>query len=433
MNPRLASVYVLQQILQQGRNLPDALSQFQTKLESPKDRALSQALCYGVCRYYFQLEFILQSLLQKPLKEKDTDIRCLLLTGLYQIIHMRIPDHAAVSETVKLVLKLKKNWARGMVNAVLRNYLRQADSLQSAIAENDSARTAHPPWLLNLLKQYWPQDWQSIVEANNQAAPMTLRINQQKTKRADYLQALSSADIRASSGQYVDTAIQLEQAVDVEQLPQFFSGEVSVQDEAAQLAAKLLAPRANETILDACAAPGGKTAHILELQPQLKQLDALEIDPKRLQPVQETLQRLGLKAQLLQGDATNPAQWQSQGTSYDRILLDAPCSATGVIRRHPDIKLLRRPDDIAKLVKTQQQILHALWPLLNSGGMLLYATCSVLPLENHEQIRAFLEAQPDAQLQTLEVEWGHNTGAGQQILPGEGGMDGFFYACIVKA
>ncbi|MCW9024216.1 MAG: 16S rRNA (cytosine(967)-C(5))-methyltransferase RsmB [Gammaproteobacteria bacterium] len=433
MNPRLASVHALQQILQQGRNLPDALASVQKKQENPKDRALTQAICYGVCRYYFTLDFILQALLQKPLKEKDTDVHCLLLCGLYQIIYMRVPDHAAVSETVKLVMKLKKNWARGMVNAVLRNYLRQAESLQTQITENKDIQSAHPVWLLVLLKQYWPDQWPAITEANNQPAPMTLRVNLQRSSRDDYLQSLAKADIPAISAQYAESAIRLTQAVDVERLPGFYQGQVSVQDEAAQLAANLLNPQADETILDACAAPGGKTAHILEYQPQLGRVDALEIDGKRLERVQENLQRLGLTAQLVQGDAAEPTQWHTDKLLYDRILLDAPCSATGVIRRHPDIKLLRRADDIPELVKTQQQILNALWPLLRSGGMLLYATCSILAAENNEQVQAFITTHEDARLQPLEVDWGHDTGAGHQILPGEGEMDGFFYACIIKA
>ena len=414
MNPRLTSVYALKQVLQQGHNLPDALKNVYNDKTSPQDNALIQALCYGVVRYYFTLDAILQKLLQKPLKEKDTDVHCLLLSGLYQIIYMRIPDHAAVSETVNLTRNLKKNWAKGMVNAVLRNYLRQSDQLQQHIQEQESSRYSHPQWLLDLFKADWPDHWQSITENNNQLAPMTLRVNQQQCSRDDYLQKLAQADQDATACQYSADGILLDSPVIVEKLPGFKQGMVSVQDEAAQLASILLAPAAGERILDACAAPGGKTAHLLELQPELAQLDALELKTSRIKQIHENMLRLKLKANVIHGNAAEPDSWWDSQL-YDRILLDAPCSATGVIRRHPDIRLT------------------SLWPLLKSGGMLLYATCSVLKQENTQQILDFLESHDDAKLQTLSVDWGHQTLAGHQILPGEEKMDGFFYACLYKA
>ncbi|MDH5571906.1 MAG: 16S rRNA (cytosine(967)-C(5))-methyltransferase RsmB [Gammaproteobacteria bacterium] len=432
MNPRLTSVYVLQQILQQGRNLPDALKNVIDKKTSPQDHALIQALCYGVVRYYFALDVILQQLLQKPLKEKDSDIRCLLLSGLYQIIYMRIPDHAAVSETVNLTRNLKKNWAKGMVNAVLRNYLRQSESLLQQVQEQEPSRYSHPQWLLDLFKNDWPDHWQSITESNNQLAPMTLRVNRKQCSRDEYLNKLIAAGLTASACHYSGDGILLEHPVAVEKLPDFEQGVVSVQDEAAQLATLLLAPAVGDRILDACAAPGGKTAHILESQPELTRLDALELKPGRINQIIENLQRLKLSANIIQGDAAEPARWWDK-RPYDRILLDAPCSATGVIRRHPDIRLLRRADDIKNLVTIQQQMLNALWPLLKSGGMLLYTTCSILRQENTRQIQNFLEAHSDARFQNINVEWGQQTAAGQQLLPGEEKMDGFFYACLYKA
>jgi len=432
MNPRLAAVYVLQQVFDRGRNLPDALETVRSRIPDQKGRALTQALSYGVLRHGFSLDAILLQLLKKPLKAKDSDLRYLLLLGLYQIIHMRVPDHAAVSETVKLTPALKKNWARAMVNGVLRNYLRQADALQASIEKEDISRYEHPRWLLDRLQASWPDSWQTIASANNQPAPMTLRVNRQQIRREDYLQRLQTADIPAELCHYSKEGLRLNQAVVVEQLPGFKKGLVSVQDEAAQLAAQLLQAAPGERILDACAAPGGKTAHILETQPRLARLDALEQVPTRLEYVRDNLQRLRLKAELIAGDAGRPDAWWD-GRPYDRILLDAPCSASGVIRRHPDIKYLRREEDLETLIQTQQQILQALWPLLASGGMLLYATCSVLAEENSLQIEKFLATCNDAQLAPLETAWGTATTAGRQILPGEENMDGFFYACLRKA
>ncbi len=432
MNPRLAAVNVLQQVFDKGRSLPDALDAMQTRIPDQKGRALTQALSYGVLRHSFSLNAILLQLLKKPLKAKDADLRYLLLLGLYQIIHMRIPDHAAVSETVKLTPALKKNWARAMVNGVLRNYLRRADELQAQAKKNDESHYEHPDWLLVKLQESWPNDWQAIATANNQPAPMTLRINTQQISREDYQLRLKTADIEADVCLHSSQGLRLTEAVPVEQLPGFKKGLLSVQDEAAQLATPLLQAASGQRILDACAAPGGKTAHLLELTPQLTQLDALEREPTRLEYVRENLQRLNLKAKLIAGDATQPDVWWD-GKPYDRILLDAPCSATGVIRRHPDIKYLRWEQDLISLVETQQQILQALWPLLASGGLLLYATCSVLAEENHMQIEKFLHLNKDARLEVIEAAWGIPTTAGRQILPGEEYMDGFFYACLRKA
>ncbi len=432
MNPRLAAVHILQRVFEQGRNLPDALGTVHSRIPDQKGRALTQALCYGVLRHSFSLDAILLQLLKKPLKDKDADLRCLLLIGLYQIIHMRVPDHAAVSETVKLTPALKKNWARAMVNGVLRNYLRQAESLLAEVEKEPVSRFDHPRWLLEKLQASWPHDWQAIATANNQPAPMTLRVNRQQISREDYLQRLQNAGNPAEACRHSQDGLRLIDAVAVEQLPGFKKGLVSVQDEAAQLAAPLLQPAPGQRILDACAAPGGKTAHILEICPGLAQLDALEKVPARHDDMRDNLQRLKLKARRITGDAAQPEAWWD-GRPYDRILLDAPCSATGVIRRHPDIKSLRRAADLDALVRTQQQILQALWPLLAPGGMLLYATCSVLAEENGLQIEDFLNKHDDARLEPIERDWGSPTTAGRQILPGEENMDGFFYACLRKA
>lgn len=431
MNSRLVVVKVLLQVTQHGRNLPDAISMHADHIEE-NDKGLVQAMCYGVIRLYPRLEFVAQQLISKPLKKKDQDIVLLILSGLYQLIEMRIPDHAAVSETVKVTKLLKKIWAKNLVNAVLRNYQRQLETLNSKIENNLVAKFAHPQWWLELIKSNWTKDnlWQQILQANNQNPPMTLRINTSHIKRQDYLELLAQNDISAIAAKHSPDAIYLDKPVQVNLLPLFKDGWVSVQDEAAQLAAILLNPQKGDRILDACAAPGGKTIHMLERQNEID-LIALDIEESRLQKVQENLERTHLNAQLLAANAFNPGSWWDK-KPFDRILLDAPCSASGVIRRHPDIKLLRKQDDIAKLLRDQAQILDALWPLLKSGGMLLYATCSVLAEENTLQIQHFLQNHADAELQPIHSDWGQQQIAGKQILPGEDGMDGFFYALIQK-
>ncbi|GMR15729.1 MAG: 16S rRNA (cytosine(967)-C(5))-methyltransferase RsmB [Gammaproteobacteria bacterium] len=434
MNSRLAVVKILHQVTQHGRNLPDAIAHYTDKFEE-NDRGLIQAMSYGVIRLYPRLQFIANQLISKPLKNKDQDVVLLILSGLYQLIEMRIPDHAAVSETVKVTKALKKPWAKNLVNAVLRNYQRQASAINNKIDKNAEAKYAHPYWWIKLIKNHWTEDnrWQQILLANNQNPPMTLRLNTDHIKREDYLRLLKKQEITATAAKHSPNAIYLEKPVQVNLLPLFEEGKVSVQDEAAQLAAILLNPQKSERILDACAAPGGKTIHLLERENEIDLL-ALDIEESRLQKVQENLDRCQLKAQLLAANAFDPDSWWDK-KAFDRILLDAPCSASGVIRRHPDIKLLRQEDDIAKLVHDQAQILNALWPLLKSGGMLLYATCSVLAEENTLQIQHFLKQHADAELQPINSDWGQQQIAGKQILPGEDGedgMDGFFYALIQK-
>lgn len=437
MNSRLAVVKILLQVTRHGRNLPDAIAKYADNIEE-SDRPLIQAMSYGVIRLLPRLEYIADQLISKPLKTKDYDVVLLILSGLYQLIEMRIPDHAAVSETVKVTKALKKHWAKNFVNAVLRNYQRQAETLTNQIKNNEVAEFAHPQWWLNIIKKNWPEEkrWQQILHANNQNPPMTIRVNTGHIKREDYLTLLEQNEISASAAKYSADAIYLTKPVPVHSLPLFEEGKVSVQDEAAQLAAILLDPQKGERILDACAAPGGKTIHLLEKENEIDLL-ALDIEESRLERVQENLNRTWLKAQLIAANAFDPDSWWDK-EPFDRILLDAPCSASGVIRRHPDIKLLRHPDDVAKLVHDQEQILNALWPLLKSGGMLLYATCSVLAEENTLQIQHFLQQHADAELQPINSDWGQQQVAGKQILPGEGGtngkdgMDGFFYALIQK-
>jgi 16S rRNA (cytosine967-C5)-methyltransferase len=435
-DPRAVAARVLAQVMGHGRSLTPSLEQAWNEAGPTLNRALVQELCYGTLRYHPRLETVLAGLLQKPFKPKDADLQALLLLGLYQLTEMRIPDHAAVAETVSATAALGKSWARGLVNAVLRNFQREAQPRLAAADAGEVGRWSHPSWLIERLRQAWPAEWQTVLAANNQRAPMTLRVNVRQHRPEAYLQQLADAGVAAQPCRYSPVGIQLAEAVDVATLPGFATGAVSVQDEAAQLAAGLLQLAPGQRVLDVCAAPGGKTAHILETQSDLA-LQAVDLDPERLRRVDATLQRLGLAAHLTAGDARQPAAWWD-GQPFDRILLDAPCSASGVIRRHPDIKLLRRPGDVQTLVELQAAILDAVWPLLQAGGMLLYATCSVLPAENAQQVAAFLTRHGDAVALPMAQAWGHGTEVGRQILPGDGasdgygGMDGFYYACLQK-
>ncbi|WP_163647778.1 16S rRNA (cytosine(967)-C(5))-methyltransferase RsmB [Modicisalibacter sp. 'Wilcox'] len=397
-----------------------------------RDRGFAKALCFGVCRTQPRLQALAQELLRQPFKQRDDDIHALLLLGLYQLLYMRVPPHAAVSETAGAARALNKGWATRVINGCLRRFQRESVALQGRVDRDPGVALLHPTWLLKRLRQAWPDDWRAIAEANNQPGPMTLRVNARRTTREGYLARLAEAGIAAEPCRHAATGITLETPCDVSALPGFAEGEVSVQDEAAQLAADLLAPalagRATPRVLDACAAPGGKAAHLLETCDA--ELTALDVDAQRLARVRTTLERLGLAAHLEAADAGSLDGWD--GTPYEAILLDAPCSGTGVIRRHPDIKLLRRPSDLRELAALQARLLDSLWQALAPGGTLLYATCSVMPEENAEQIAAFLARTPDARAETVDAAWGRAAGAGRQLLPQTGGHDGFFYARLVK-
>lgn len=397
---------------------------------SERDRALLQQLSYGTLRQGPRLDAILKQLLDKPLRDKDRDVRGLLLCGLYQLDSTRVPDHAAVAATVDATRALKKHWAKGMTNAVLRRYLREREQLTEAL--DQAAAACHPTWLFQTILKQWPAAAAGIIDANNQQPPMTLRVNLNQVSRGDYLAGLEGLGIAAKAGSLSSHAIQLATPIDVWDLPGFSSGTVSVQDEAAQMAALLLQAQAGERVLDACAAPGGKACHILELQPQLGELVAMDIDTLRLQKVSDNLTRLGLTATLMTGDAIEPPA-SLAAASFDRILVDAPCSASGVIRRHPDVKLLRRESDIALLADQQLRILQGLWPLLKSGGSLLYATCSIIDEENSQVLQRFLTAQSDAVPSSLEMPGSGTVTVGHQLLPSAGGTDGLFYATLKKA
>ena len=427
MNTRWVAARVLTRILQDGQSLTAALDVALLNIASSKDRAFIQALCYGVCRQFHRLDFILNQLLEKPIK--DTDIKALALVGLYQLSFMRVKAHAAVSETV--LATGKKSWAKSLINGLLRTYLREQQTLDHKALQIPVAALSHPNWLIKQIEQDWPQDASVICQANNQQPPMVLRVNQLKTSREHYLDLLTKQGFVAEANAFCDTAIKLEKPVVVDELPGFYEGLVSVQDTAAQLAPGLLNVQSGQRVLDVCAAPGGKTAHLLESQTRLQELIAVDIDPARLQRVHDNCRRLSLQATLITGDATKPQDWWD-GKFFDRILLDAPCSATGVIRRHPDIKILRKPQDIEALRTTQKVILDAIWPLLAPGGLLLYATCSILKHENELQIQAFLTEHDDAVEKPIDADWGVARECGRQILTGASDMDGFYYALLKK-
>jgi 16S rRNA (cytosine967-C5)-methyltransferase len=427
LNTRAAAADILVEVVREGRSLTSALEQAFTNEFSAKDRTFIQAVCYGVLRWYWRLNPLLGLLTRKPIK--DDRIRMIALIGFYQIGHMRVAPHAAVSETVEAVQY--DAWAKPLINAILRNYQRNREELESQLDASPSSALAHPQWLYDKIRRDWPDQVETILKANNEHPPLTLRANLSKGSREQLQVKLSEAGMASLSLEQVPTAIVLAEATSTELIPGFKCGELSVQDAAAQIAATLLDLAPGQRVLDLCAAPGGKTCHILEACPELSELVALDVDAARLERVKSNLTRGGLTAHLITGDATQPSSWWD-GRPFDRILVDAPCSATGVIRRHPDIKVLRKPQDIARLAETQRTILEAAWTMLAPGGTLVYATCSVLRQENSDVISAFLGEHPEAKESLLPEMFGQAQPHGRQILPGTDGMDGFFYARLEK-
>ncbi len=411
------------------KSLTSALDEILPGISKKQDRAFVQALCFGTLRWYFRLDFILTKLLKYPLKSKYKDIYILALLGLFQLGFTRVKPHAAVGETVAAVAK--KTWAKPLLNGLLRSYQRQEKSLNNFVEKDPTAKTAHPPWLVTKISEDWPDQFEHIFQENNRQPPMSLRVNQTRLNRETYLERLKANGIEATPLEFCASGLYLNTPIDVEALPGFADGMVSVQDGAAQQAAVLLDPKPGHRVLDVCAAPGGKTLHIAELCPNLADLIAIDINPTRLDRIRSNLDRSGAKAKLLAADASDPSTWWDDRL-FDRILLDAPCSATGVIRRHPDIKLLRRPEDITAVVCLQQKLLEAVWLMLAQGGILVYSTCSILRQENEPQILRFLDAHDDAKELPIVAPWGIASRYGRQILPGDANMDGFYYARLTK-
>ncbi|MGP9421759.1 16S rRNA (cytosine(967)-C(5))-methyltransferase RsmB [Pseudomonas reactans] len=424
-NLRSIAAKAISQVLDQGQSLSTVLPGLQKNI-SEKDRGLLQELCFGTLRVLPQLEWCLQQLMAKPLTGKQRTLHYLLMVGIYQLVHTRIPPHAALAETVEGAVALKRPQLKGLINGVLRQFQRQQEDLIQRM-ENTDSRYLHPSWLLNRIKKAYPEKWEAIIEANNQRPPMWLRVNRIHHSRDEYLALLQAAGIDAAPHPEYADALRLLTPSAVSELPGFAEGWVTVQDASAQGSVDLLDPQDGEMILDLCCAPGGKTTHILEAAPKAHVL-AVDVDKQRLVRVNENLQRLKLHAEVKQGDGREPQSWAGD-RQFDKILLDAPCSATGVIRRHPDIKWLRRDSDIAELAGLQREILDAIWPRLKPNGVMVYATCSILPEENSQQIKAFLHDHPEAQL----VETGTLENPGRQNLPHAEDGDGFYYAKLIKS
>ena len=427
-NPRVAAARALGQVLR-GASLTDAMT-IQRKSLAAADHGLAGELAYGSCRWYYRLQALLEQLQHKPFKSGDTDIRALVLIGLYQLLFTRIPEHAAVAETAGAARALHKRWAVAVINGMLRRFLREQQAMLADALSRPEGEYSQSQWFIETVRRDWPAQWQPLLQGLLLRPAFTLRVNLAKTSLQDYVSRLGATGVTCRPVPDIPSALILDSPMQVEQLPGFAEGLVSVQDAGAQLAAGWLAPRPGMRVLDACAAPGGKTGHLLERTPNI-QVTAIDVDAGRLQKVAENMQRLGYSANLQLGDAGNPAgSWAAR--VYDRILLDVPCSATGVMRRHPDIRILRRQADIVELARRQQLIMDAAWSLLKTGGKMLYATCSVLGQENEGQVEAFLGRHNDVNMVKLEYAGAVSCTHGLQVLPLDNTMDGFYYSLLEK-
>ena len=427
-NSRTAAARALAQVLR-GASLSDAMA-IQRKKLALADQALAGELAYGSCRWHYRLQALLERLQHKPFKAGDMDIQALVLIGLYQLLHTRIPEHAAVAETAGAARILGKQWAVAVINGMLRRFQREKESMLAEISSLPQARYSQPQWFIESVRKSWPEQWQQVLEGLLLRPAFSLRVNLSRISLQQSVARLADSGVTSRPVHGVPSALILDRSMPVESLPGFVEGLVSVQDAGAQLAAWLLDPQPGMEILDACAAPGGKTGHLLERAPNAR-VTALDVDAVRLQKVADNMQRLGYSANLQLGDASKPAgEWAKQ--AYDRILLDVPCSATGVMRRHPDIRLLRRQSDIVELAGRQQLIMDAIWPLLKPGGKMLYATCSILEPENEQQVKAFMHRHNDVQAHELEYAGAVACANGLQVLPLDGSMDGFYYALLEK-
>ena len=430
---RAAAAEAVDAVATAGRSLDGALEEYESKV-SPDDRALLRMLCYGTLRHHWRLRSWTGQLLDRPLKRRDSVINALLAVGLYQLTETRIPDHAVVSQTVEASRLLRRPKLAGLLNAVLRRFVRE--DIGSREAATIEAKYDHPGWLIEAIRADWPDHGDEILAANNKRAPMWLRVNSTRETATSYVRQLEDAGIDAEHFTAIPGAVRLAQPVSVDELPGFAEGVASVQDAGAQLAAPWLLDGRRGRVLDACAAPGGKSGHLLELGGADIALTCVEKEKTRLPAIAENLQRLDVSATLVCGDASTPQGWWD-GEAFDVILLDAPCSASGVIRRHPDIKLLRREKDVERLAAVQRELLDSLWGLLAPGGRLLYVTCSVLAAENDRIVQAFLDVTGDARendmLQNNNIrDVMHRKACGYQLLPGIDGMDGFYYACLER-
>ena len=432
MNIQSESAILINQVIQKNRSLKALLS---TKKKLNNNYALIQELCYGTLRWYFKLKLIAEKLLNTSLRNKDHDVFCLILIGIYQLHYLNIPPHSVVNATVDATEALKKPWGKGLINKLLRRFIREKDKVLAFTENNIEGRYAHPSWLIRFIEKAWPNHWESILTSNNARPPMIVRVNLTKISRELYLELLYKQNIFAKPLDFLPAAIQLEKPCSVYQLPGFNEGYCYIQDAAGQFAAYLLKLENNQTILDACAAPGSKTSHILEVNSCLKALIAIDNNKQRLSLINENITRLGLRKKILRcilADVTQLDQWKKKEI-FDRILLDVPCSATGIIRRHPDIKLLRYPSDILKYQKKQLKLCNSVWPTLKTGGFLLYSTCSILPEENEKVIEQFLLTHDKVELFPIDIYGAIQLKYGVQLLSDQNCMDGFYYAMLFKS
>jgi 16S rRNA (cytosine967-C5)-methyltransferase len=430
---RASAARLVSQVLDRGRSLDDLLA---ADTDEGSARGLKRSLSYGTLRWHFRLIEILGQLCNRPLEGIAPELRALLEVGLFQLLSGGIAEHAAVAETVGATRVMGQARASGFVNAVLRRFQRERESVLARVDRDIAIRTAHPRWFVEALRRDCPGAWQATLDANNAHPPMWLRVNRMRADVDACAAELETAGWTVQGHAFAPDALRIDPPADVRSVPGFAEGRVSVQDAAAQLTVELLAPQAGERILDACAAPGGKTCHLLERVGGRAEVTALDISVPRLERIRENLRRLGLDARVEAGDLAQADPWWDR-RPFDRILLDAPCSATGVIRRHPDIKVLRRAKDVPALARRQQELLRSAWRLLRPGGTLLYTTCSVLRAENEQVVSAFLADTGDADDETPSRSAGWparsaGAGPGYRVQVGEADMDGFYYACLVK-
>lgn len=448
-NSRAEAAKTIKKVLVEGSSFDSSFVPDKLKSSDPRDIGLYKELCFGTLRQYHFLEALISSYVKKPLNKKDWDIKALLLIGSYQLIFMRTPDHAALSNTVEACKSLKKIWAKGMVNAILRNLIKLLDDVDrndieavkqccSKVIKAEHLLNAQPEWLYEKIRADYSDKARDIFEHNNTPPPMCIRVAEENLVTT-VKTTLSAEGINANESATSVQALVLDKAINALSLPGFNEGMTSVQDAGAQLAARLFDKQRIENeqeplnILDACAAPGGKTLQLMQLFKNSDvELTALDISEQRLKQVRQNLERGGFAAKLIAADASKLDAWWDQKL-FDAILLDAPCSGSGVINRHPDIKLLRRADDIQSFAAQQLQLLKTVWQTLRPGGELVYCTCSIFKEENQQIIEQFAKEQSDAKHQTLKVDWGIDTGHGHQLLPNIGENDGFFFAKLCKA
>ena len=412
-----------------GASLREVMARSAPKLADPRDRALLMALLSEGARWWLRFDAAIDGLLEKPLRHKDPAVHALLVLGLVQLEILELQDYAAVAATVEAVRALKRPQLAGLVNAVLRRWQRERESLLAKLDRKPQTRHAHPAWLAKALEQDWPEQADRVMQADNREPPLMLRVNRQRSERATLIQQLQASGYVAAEHPWLPDALVLPHSTDVTRLPGFEDGHFAVQDGAAQVAADLADLRDGLRVLDACAAPGGKACHLLE-RAEID-LTALEFEPARAERIRENLMRLRLNAKVVIGDAGAPKGWWN-GQPFDRILIDAPCSATGVLRRRPDVRLHRRKSDIAPMQAQQRRLLAALWPLLAPGGRLVYITCSALRAENEITVGELLAAHADARAVAFTLPAGRAAAVGWQILPGDDDLDGMYYAVLQK-